>query len=164
MRILVAVSAIALAACYGPGGNADTTRVDSTVVSAPAIHDSTPRTDTGNVPAGVDLELRTDKPSYRGGEQMMLTLVNPTSSSYAYNPCTRLLERESGSGWVEVREERICTMIAHILAPRSRRTENTELTAGLEPGRYRVILSLTVEGSGVPSRSVRISAPINVTR
>lgn len=163
MRILSAVSAILLAACYGSGGSADTTRVDSAVVSAPAVHDSTPRTDTGTVSAGGELELRTDKSSYRAGDQIALTLVNPTSSSYAYNPCTRLIEREVGGSWVEIREDRICTMIAHILAPRSRRSEKTELTAGLEAGRYRVILALTVEGSGTPSRSVRVSAPITVT-
>lgn len=94
---------------------------------------------------------------------MTLTLVNPTGNSYAYNPCTRLLEREVGGAWVERRENRICTMIAHILSPRTSRSEKTELSSGLEPGRYRVVLLLTVEGSGTPARSARVSAPITVT-
>jgi len=154
-----------LVACYGTGAKPDTTAADSGVVSSPAVHDSTPRADTGNVPPGGELELSTDKSSYRSGEQIMITLVNPTSNSYAYNPCTRLIEREVSGSWVEHKEARICTMIAHILAPRSRRTERTELATGLEPGRYRVVLLLSPQGPAVPAPAgVRVSAPITVTR
>jgi len=128
------------------------------------LPDTTRRADTGTVPAGRELLLRTDRSSYKAGERMTLTLVNPTGNSYAYNPCTRTLERENGGAWVEIQEMRMCTMIAHILQARSSRTEQTELTTGLEPGRYRVVLALTVEGSGTPSRSVRLRAPITVAR
>lgn len=165
MQILYAVSAIFLIACYGTGANPDTTSVDSGVVSSPAVHDTVPRSDTGTVPLGGELELRTDKSSYRSGEQMTLTLVNPTSNSYAYNPCTRSIEREVSGRWTQLEEMRMCTMIAHILAPRSRRTERTELTSGLESGSYRVVLVLSPQGPGVPgSGGVRLSAPITVSR
>jgi hypothetical protein len=165
MKIVVAVSALLFIACYGTGAKSDTTNVDSGIVSAPAVHDSTPRADTGNVPLGGELELRTDRSSYRPGEQMELTLVNPTNNTYTYNPCTRLLERQVSGGWIQLEETRMCTMIAHILAPRSRRSERTELTKGLDPGAYRVILVLSVSGPGAPgSGGVRVSAPITVTR
>jgi hypothetical protein len=96
---------------------------------------------------------------------MELTLVNPTNNTYTYNPCTRLLEREVSGRWTQLEEMRICTMIAHILAPRSRRAERTELSKGLEPGSYRVILVLSVSGPGTPGSSgVRVSAPITVVR
>jgi hypothetical protein len=165
MKIFFAFSAITLIACYGTGAKPDTTGVDSGVVSSPAVHDSTPRGDTGDVPAGGELELRTDKSSYRAGEQMSLTLINPTSNSYAFNPCTRLIEREVSGRWTQLEEMRMCTMIAHILAARSRRTEKTELTKGIEPGSYRVILLLSPQRSGAATEGgVRLSAPITVTR
>lgn len=163
MRILSVISAIFLIGCYGTGAKPDTTGVDSAVVSSPAVQDTAPRADTGTVPPGGELQLRTDRTTYRGGEQMTLTLVNPTSNSYAYNPCTRLLEREVSGAWIELQEMRVCTMIAHILAPRSSRTETTELTKGLEPGRYRVVLLLGPQRRGGADR-VRLSAPITVSR
>jgi hypothetical protein len=166
MRFVYAASTVALVgACYKTAADVDTTGADSAVVSAPAMHDSTPRSDTGNVPAGGNLQLRTDKSSYRAGENMTLTFVNPTRNRYTYNPCTRTLEREVGGAWRKVEEMRMCTMIAHILEPRSTRVERTELTEGLEPGRYRVIVALTEESTSTPSRSVNAtSAPITVTR
>jgi hypothetical protein len=165
MKILFAGSALFFIACYGTGAKPDTTSVDSGVVSSPAVHDTVARSDTGNVPMGGELELRTDKGSYRPGEQMELTLINPTNNTYTYNPCTRLLERAVSGRWTQLEERRICTMIAHVLAPRSRRNERTELTSGLEPGSYRVILVLSASGPGVPgSAGVRLTAPITVTR
>jgi len=165
MQILHAASAVFLIACYGTGAKPDTTAADSGVVSSPAVHDSTPRADTGTVPLGGELELRTDKTSYRGGEQMELNLINPTNNTYTYNPCTRLIEREASGRWTQLEEMRMCTMIAHILAPRSRRNERTELTKGLEPGSYRVVLVLSPSGPGVPgSGGVRLTAPITVIR
>lgn len=165
MRIPSVVSALVLVACSGTGGSTDTTRADSTVVSAPAVHDSTARPDTGNVPAGGELELRTDKTTYRAGGQVGLTIVNPTSSSYAYNPCTRWLERDVSGEWVKLEEMRVCTMIAHILPPRTSRSEKTDITPGIVAGRYRLSIGFSVQDSSTPSRSVRVIAPpITVTR
>lgn len=165
MRIPFVVSAIVLVACSGTGGSTDSTAADSTVVSAPAVHDSTARPDTGNVPAGGELELRTDKTTYRAGDQVGLTVVNPTGSSYAYNPCTRWLERDVSGEWVKLEEMRVCTMIAHILAPRTSRSEKTDITAGIVAGRYRLSIAFSVQDSSTPSRSVRAFAPpITVTR
>lgn len=94
---------------------------------------------------------------------MTLTLANPTSNSYTYNACSRILERESGGAWTLVQEQRMCTMIAHLLGPRSNRTEITELSGGLEPGRYRVVIALTEEAPGTAPQSTRAtSAPFTV--
>src|SRR5688500_13867653 len=110
MRILYAAFAVALvSACYRTGANVDTARADSgvvvstpAVVTSPSLPDTARRADTGTVPAGRELLLRTDRSSYKAGERMTLTLVNPTGNSYAYNPCTRTLERENGGAWVEI--------------------------------------------------------------
>lgn len=171
MRTFTVIILVGLGGCAGVPRGADTTRaeslrVDSGVVSAPARVDSAPRrAPSDSAPLTGSIQLRTDRSSYAAGDPMTLTLVNGTTDSYAYNPCTRLLERESGGGWSRIEETRICTMIAHILKPRETRVETTELTSGLEAGRYRVIILLTVEGTGTASRSVRaISEPIAVTR
>ncbi len=128
------------------------------VSPTPNSADMSARSDTGIV-------LRTDKSSYKAGEKITLTLVNSTGSSYAYNPCTRTVERESGGQWTEMREDRICTMVAWILDPGSTRSGDSELPAAVEPGRYRVIIRLTEEGSGPPARAVRaVSQPIDIVR
>lgn len=163
MRFSHAASLILLTACYGTGSNSDTSRADEPVVSGPVVHDTVPRSDTVTIPDSGEVQLRTDKTSYRGGEEVALTLINPTKFSYAYNPCTRLIEREVNGKWVELEEARVCTMIAHILAPRSSRSEKTTLTSGLEPGRYRLILMLSAQGQAEESRGVRLSAPITIT-
>lgn len=171
MRAFAVAILVGLGACAGARQAADTTRgesgrVDSGVVSAPARVDSGPRrTPSDSAPLTGAIRLRTDRSSYAAGDPMTLTLVNGTTDSYAYNPCTRLLERESGGAWTRIEETRMCTMIAHILRPRETRVEKTELTSGLEAGRYRIIILLTVEGTGTPAGSVRaVSDPIAVTR
>ena len=171
MKTFLAMSVLGVAACAGARQSADTTRaesvrVDSGVVSAPARVDSTSRrTPSDSAPITGSIQLRTDRSSYAAGDPMTLTLVNGTRDSYAYNPCTRLLDRENGGTWTRIEETRMCTMIAHILKPRETRVEKTELTSGLEAGRYRVIIQLTVEGTGTPSRAARaVSEPITVTR
>jgi Big-like domain-containing protein len=108
--------------------------------------------------------LRTDKTQYRAGEKVMLTFENKSAASYAFNPCTRTLEREDGSAWTAIPDEgRMCTMEAWILDPRATRTGPTELPASLTAGRYRVLVRMTIEGGGTPSPAVTaISDPISV--
>jgi len=109
--------------------------------------------------------LRTDKAQYRSGEQMTLTFENRSAKSYAFNPCARSLERENGGSWGAVPDEgRMCTMEAWILDPHGTRSGPTELPASLAPGRYRVVVRMSVEGpSGVASAVSAVSDPISVS-
>ena len=108
--------------------------------------------------------LRTDKTQYRAGEKVTLTFENKSAASYAFNPCTRTLERENRSAWTAMPDEgRMCTMEAWILDPHATRTGPTELPASLTAGRYRVLVRMTIEGGGTPAPAVTaISDPITV--
>ena len=108
--------------------------------------------------------LRTDKARYRAGEKVTLTFENKSAASYAFNPCSRTLERAEGSAWTPFAEEgRMCTMEAWILDPHATRSGPTELPASMTPGRYRVLVRMTVEGGGTPARAVTaITDPITV--
>jgi hypothetical protein len=154
--IVVALLAWSTACYQAPvaDGKADSTAPP--VTSPAADVDSTPMAETG-------VALRTDKSSYKAGDPLTLTIVNGTASKYYFNPCTRILERESGTTWTEVREDRMCTMIAHVLDAKATRTERTELSDGLAPGRYRVVVLFTEENPSGPAKNVRASAVISVT-
>ena len=110
--------------------------------------------------------LRTDKTQYRAGEKITLTFENKSGSSYTFNPCTRSVERESGGSWATVPEEnRMCTMEAWILDPHGTRSGPTELPSTMAPGRYRVVVRMTMESSpgGTASAVSAISDPIMVS-
>ena len=109
--------------------------------------------------------LRTDKTQYRAGERITLTFENKSASSYTFNPCTRSVERESGGSWATLPEEtRMCTMEAWILDPHGTRSGATELPATMSPGRYRVVVRMTMETSpGAASAVSAISDPITVS-
>jgi len=108
--------------------------------------------------------LRTDKTRYRSGERMTLTFENRSANSYAFNPCQRSIEREAGGSWSAVPEEgRMCTMEAWILEPHATRSGPTELPASLAPGRYRVVVRMSVEGAAEAASAVSaVSEPISV--
>jgi hypothetical protein len=111
------------------------------------------------------LTVRTDKESYRPGETVKLTIVSASTARYTYNPCQRIVERESAGGWTAVREDRMCTMIAHLLEPKQTRNEETEMAEGIEPGRYRLVIHFTEDSPSGVSRSVRAAtAPLTVVR
>jgi hypothetical protein len=131
------------------------------------------RTDSASPAAGANTTvrsdsvlLRTDKRQYKAGEQLTLTFENKSASSYAFNPCNRSLEREEGGSWTVVPDEgRICTMEAWILDARGTRTGTTELPSPLAPGRYRVVVRMTVESpGGAPAPAITaVSDAITVT-
>lgn len=166
---LVIVAMAVSAGCRSGGtGEADSgrpagesgARTDTTPPTAPgAVSDTTAaRTDS--------VVLRTDKSQYRAGEAMTLTLENRSGSSYAFNPCTRGIERQEGGSWSPVPEPgRMCTMEAWILDPRGTRSGPTELPTPLSPGRYRVLVRMTREqpGGGQASAVVAVSEPITVS-
>ena len=139
-----------------PGGAPGDTAKPSTSADA-SKSAGTVRTDS--------VVLRTDKAQYRSGEQMTLTFENRSASSYGFNPCQRSVEREAGGSWSAVPEEgRMCTMEAWILDPHGTRSGPTELPASLAPGRYRVVVRMSVEGpGGVASAVSAVSDPISVS-
>ncbi|HEX6048061.1 MAG TPA: immunoglobulin-like domain-containing protein [Gemmatimonadaceae bacterium] len=110
--------------------------------------------------------LTTDKTRYRAGEAVTLTLDNRSGSSYAFNPCTRSIEREDKGAWTTVPEpDRMCTMEAWILDPKGSRSGQTELPSPLPPGRYRVVVRMTREapGGGAASAVAAVSEAITVS-
>jgi hypothetical protein len=148
------------AACRpgAPGGApGDTARPSTRADSGTSAAAGTIRTDS--------VVLRTDKAQYRPGEQMTLTFENRSASSYAFNPCTRSLERENGGSWSAVPEEgRMCTMEAWILDPHGTRSGATELPTSLTPGRYRVVVRMSVERPGGAAAAISaVSDPISVS-
>ena len=110
--------------------------------------------------------LRTDKSQYRAGEKVTLTFENKSSRSYAFNPCTRTIEREENGAWTALPDPgRMCTMQAFILDAHGTGTGTTELPTPLTAGRYRVVVRMTMESpagaSGSPINAV--SDPITVS-
>ena len=157
MRIIALLAAtLALAACQPPTPDpADTP-------STPDARDQAPTPDT---PAG-PVELHTDATSYAPGGQVGLTIVNRGDAPYAFNPCTRTIEREVAGAWETVPEpDRVCTMEAWILEPGATRTATTELPATLADGRHRLAISLTRDGQQPPAQAtVAASPPFTVGR
>jgi len=165
---------VIVAACYRGTSAADSTGTTATTPSGATsgsagstTSPTTPGTSTTpDTMSTASISIRTDRSSYRATDPVTLTIVNGTGSQYFYNPCTRILERESSGAWTEVKEDRMCTMIAHVLDARATRTETTELGDGLAAGRYRIVVAFTEETpAGQQSRSVRaVTSPISVSR
>ena len=152
------LAAVVTVACTNAGGEADSAASPSRTDSVSAPNQGNPVTMSDSV------RVTTDKQSYRPGETVKLTIASSATARFTYNPCTRIVERETASGWTAVREERICTMVAHLLEPRQTNDEQTEMAEGIEPGRYRLVLQFTDDTPGV-SRSVRAAtAPLTVVR
>ena len=139
---------VALAAC-APGASKSSSD-DSATAAAPAPS----RTDTTGPATSATVRsdsvvLRTDRTQYKAGEKITLTFQNRSGATYAFNPCTRALEHEDAGTWKPMPDEgRMCTMEAWMLEPHATRTGDTELPATMAPGRYRVVVRMTVEGSG----------------
>ena len=155
------VAIVAPVACRtsAPGGSGG-----DSATSLPRA-DSTPAASASSTVRADSVTLRTEKSQYRAGEKMTLTLENKSAASYAFNPCTRSLERQDGSSWVAVPDEgRMCTMEAWILDAHGTRSGPTELPASLTPGRYRVVVRLTQERAGAAAPAVTaVSDPISVS-
>lgn len=161
MRIAPAFLAIILVACAGPGSDvADTAAADtSQAAGAAGSADSLARNAT-------TLELRTDKDRYAPGATVTLTVVNGTGDTYAFNPCTRMVQQEGTGDWRPVDEpQRVCTMEAWLVEPHTSRSGDTELPGTLEAGRYRVGLSLSRQGQApATEHALVVSEPFMVAR
>jgi hypothetical protein len=157
------IAAVALAA---PGCQPGTPRSASTDSARSAAGgDSSGRSGQPNVTQADSVVLRTDKTKYRPGEAMTLTLENKGSAHYTVNPCSRALERAEGSAWTPVDEPgRMCTMEAWLLDAHATRSGPTELPSPLAPGRYRVVVRLTMErADGTGSAVSAVSAALTVS-
>lgn len=128
---------------------------DSSTASRPA-----PPT-AAAVDSAAAIELRTDRASYRAGDNATLTIVNHTTLEWTFNPCTRTLERESGAAWQVVPEGRMCTMEAWVLGPKATRTAPTSFGGSLDAGRYRLVIAFA-SASGTRVRAT--SAPVTITK
>ena len=112
----------------------------------------------------VVIELRTDRASYRAGDNATLTIVNHTDQEWTFNPCTRTLERESGTAWQVVPEGRMCTMEAWMLGPNATRTAPTSFDGSLEAGRYRLVIAFASAGLPRGTNARATSAPVTITK
>lgn len=160
--LLSAFTAFTLGACRPstPGSAA----ADS--ASVPAGADSSPASSAAAPSRADSVTLRTDKSQYRAGEKITLTFENKGARSYAFNPCSRTLEREENGTWATVPEpDRMCTMEAWILDPHGTRTGPTEVPSPLPAGRYRVAVRMTMDALGsAPAGAVTaVSDPITVS-
>lgn len=123
-----------------------------------------PTPPVASVDSAVAIELRTDRTSYRAGDNATLTIVNHTKEEWTFNPCTRTLERESGTGWQVVPEGRMCTMEAWILGPNATRSAPTSFGGSLDAGRYRLVIAFA-SASEPRGTSVRAtSAAVTITK
>jgi len=114
--------------------------------------------------SGAGIELRTDRASYRAGDNATLTIVNHTGRGWTFNPCTHTLERESGATWQVVPEGRMCTMEAWILKAGETRTAQTSFGGSLDAGRYRLVIAFAAEGAPAGQRTTATSAPVSITK
>ena len=157
-RQLLILLAFVSACGGGPPQQADTASTDS-VLPAPA-----PVVQPDTQPKMPTVTIATDRKSYRAGDPVELRVVNETANSYTYNPCMRVVERQNDSTWTEVKEERICTMIAHVLDANARRVERTELGEELTPGTYRILVRFSLDTPAARAQPVDArSEPITVT-
>jgi hypothetical protein len=162
MRNLFVLAFVGLGACGQTAGDQNTTPAPDTA-AAPA-----PATRPDSQPAPLmDVTITTDTRTYRPGDPVELRITNSSARRFTFNPCTRTLEREDEAGvdrWSVVKEDRMCTMIAHVLDPNSTRNERTELGEELGPGTYRMVVAFASD-SPAPN-AVRVTAytqPFTVT-
>ena len=125
---------------------------------------ATPATPPAAVDSAAAIELRTDRTSYRAGDNATLTIVNRTQQEWTFNPCTRTLEREAGTTWQVVPEGRMCTMEAWILGPKATRTAPTSLGGSLDAGRYRLVIGFSSAGEPRGTSVRATSAPVTITK
>ena len=162
MRNLLILAFLGLGACGGTSADQNTTPAPDTIAApAPA-----PQRDTQPAPA-MDVTVATDTRSYRAGDPVELRIVNSSARRFTFNPCTRTLEREDDAGvdkWSVVKEDRMCTMIAHVLDPKTTRNERTELGEDLAPGNYRMLVTFASDSPATSAvKVIAYTLPFRVT-
>lgn len=155
----------ALAAILACGGEPPRQRAGSAGDTASPAPDTVARIDT-TPKASPPIAIATDLRSYRPGDPVQLRITNTTDARYTFNPCTRTIEQraDSADNWTVIKEERICTMIAHVLEPKSTRSERTELAETLSPGTYRLAIAFSPDQPAARTKGVTgYTVPITVT-
>ncbi len=161
-RLSPCVIAALLWACGGSSPREVESQAPDSATPAPppASSDTTPM-------SSASITVVTDTRTYRPGDPVELRIRSTDTGSYTFNPCTRKLERENENAvdsWSEVREERMCAMIAHVLDPNSSRVERTELGEELAPGRYRMLLRFSSAAPAARASHVTVyTQPFTVT-
>ena len=160
-RTLFLLALLSQAGCGGGSSQQDATPSADTTPAAPSSAsqmDSTSRTS--------DITITTDTRTYRPGDPVELRIASKSATRFTYNPCTRLLEREDEEGvdkWTPVKEERMCTMVAHVLEPNASRVEKTELGEDLPPGSYRIIVRFISDTPAAKATQMDIYTYFKVT-
>jgi len=131
--------------------------------SPPPAASPAPSADT-HADSSSAIELRTDRTAYRAGDSATLTIVNHTKQEWTFNPCTRTLERETGTTWQVIPEGRMCTMEAWILGPGQTRTAPTSFGGTLDAGRYRLVIGFASAGAPAKSSLRATSAPVKISK
>jgi hypothetical protein len=93
-----------------------------------------------------------------------MTIVNHTTGSWAFNPCTRIIERQTAGGWEAVPDARRCTMEAWILKPNETRTATTNLDSSLDSGRYRLVIGFSGDGPPGNRQTTATSTPVTIAK
>jgi hypothetical protein len=132
MRILLAAILLtAVSACQTSPEPGDTSRPAADTVAT-------------DVPDDGPIEFRTDRSRYGPEDMVGLAFANHGDITYAFNPCTRTVERDTDGEWERVEEpDRVCTMEAWLIEPGATRTAETDLPGMLAEGRYRLVVVFT---------------------
>jgi hypothetical protein len=99
--------------------------------------------------------LTTDRALYGPGSDVRLNLRNIFGEQIGYNLCTSQLERESAGQWINVREDRICTMELRTLRAGETAAYTLQLPGSLSSGTYRYLARIDMIGeSGAENDSM----------
>ncbi len=158
-RTIVALAVIASACVKQPARSADSANGAAETPSPPMGAPPATRSDSTR-----PIELRTDRTTYRAGDQVTMTIVNHTSQGWAFNPCTRIIERNNGGRWEATPDARRCTMIAWILKGGETRTATTNFDSSLNAGSYRLVIGFSPDGPSQAQQTTAASAPVTITK
>lgn len=89
--------------------------------------------------SNVAAEFRTDKTQYTIGGSAKTVMVNRSTSTFTMGYCNDVLERQSGTDWVEIPPGNVaCIALALIIAPGDSATLPLDLRLAASTGVYRV--------------------------
>jgi hypothetical protein len=112
----------------------------------------------------VGIHISTEATSYAPGAKVAISIHNARTSQFAFNPCTRTVEREANAAWSLVTEpNRMCTMEAWLLDPGATRAATIDLPRDISAGRYRIAIDFGAQDS-TAAKVHASSTPFTVTK
>src|SRR5687768_11633039 len=95
-------------------------------------------------PASGAVTIALDRGLYAPGATIEARILNQTTDTLGYNPCSnRAIERHQNGNWFPQQEpDRVCTMELRLLVPDESQTVRMDLPSDVTPGTYRVVLTL----------------------